>query len=159
MVARQVKKELNKRTEKKYHQEIDLNESISNQGLIVDISPIPQGVLATQRVGNKVRPTSLFHRGMIRGEDNVNFVRQVVIQWYEDSYESVPSLSKIFENTNGTQQKLYTIFNRQLLGKSFRVLSDKIYNMTHAPANPEFNRYKLFRLNLQHRIVTGKHSV
>lgn len=148
MIKREVNRQISRKVEKKYYQEADISQDITQTGVILDITRVGQGSTAKQRTGNQINLTSMFHRGAIVGVDNVNYVRQVVFQWYEDSLDSLPTFPKLFEVTTTPLQPLFTIFNRQNLGKSFRVLSDKVYNVTSNSANPDVNRYRLFKINL-----------
>lgn len=143
--AKKVKKVIKSVAERKYNQ-VDLGTSVSTSGVIQAITgSIDQGDYATQRNGNKIIPTSWQVRASLTGADDSNFMRLIIIQWHEDSNSSVPSLADLFENISGNAP-LYSAFNRQNLGITFRVLKDKLWRVSSASENPELNSTRIIRL-------------
>lgn len=142
-LKQQIRKEVFKLAEPKYIQ-TDLSTSISNSGTFLACALINQGDYSTDRVGNKVIPTSWTIRGSIVGADNFNFVRMVVLQWNDDNLLNPPLLTQVFENTSGNSS-LYSTFNRQQIGTQYRVLSDKLFRVSANTANPDINSTRLVK--------------
>lgn len=143
-LQKQIKKEILKMSEPKYVQ-TDLGTSISNSATIQKMAPINLGNYATDRIGNKVTPTSWSVRGNITGNDNFNYIRLVVFQWYDDNLLNPPLYTEVFENTSGNSQ-LYSTFNRQNLNVQFQVLADKLYRVTANSNNPDLNKARIIKL-------------
>ena len=138
-----IRREVMRMAEPKYIQ-TDCATSISSSGVFLSVALINQGDYSTDRVGNKVHPTSWSIRGSITCADNFNYVRMVLLQWNDDNLLNPPLITQVFENTSGTSC-LYSTFNRQQLGNQFRVLCDKLVRVTANAANPELNASRIVK--------------
>lgn len=138
-----IRREVMRMAESKYIQ-TDCAASISTSGVFLPIALINQGDYSTDRVGNKVHPTSWAIRGSITCADNFNYIRMVLVQWNDDNLLNPPLITNIFEVTSGNSP-LYSTFNRQQLGNQYRVLLDKLVRVTANAANPELNASRIVK--------------
>lgn len=122
-VAKVVKSQLNKVSEKKYKTTELANIDADSTPVVTLINPPAQGDGQNSRDGDSLYITSL--SGKIRvevGATNTH-VRLILIQWFEDNNVDVPVAADILEDLTTPELAQYNIDNK----RKFRVLYDRSF--------------------------------
>lgn len=135
-----VQDELRKNTELKYYELQAGGSGIDNNGLIYDLSPVPQGLGDSSRVGDKITPHSLKVTLQAGLADTTNMLRLVFFRWKPSSIAVAPTIAGIFSAGPGSVWAPTANYNHDQRG-NFVVLYDKLFNLSAgAKPNPLIKR-------------------
>lgn len=125
-----VTKTLAKRVEYKYHTAYYNQPSVLNNGVVINLIDIPQGVLDTERIGDQIRLATITFRYVVTVGDNFNFLRLIIFQ-FKSNNSFNPAVSAILNGTAPTYLSQYSVDNNQ----TFQVLYDRTHRLdTDDPA-------------------------
>lgn len=130
-LVKTIKSIVNKNIENKY-QTYDLSVGASSLGQLININVLAQGTQANQRVGNRVKFTSVRFNGYWTQSDATNIVRMMVL-WSRSSL-LISNMPNVAAPINPAQQNFkvlydhsYTLENIASSGIQQRVLPRTIY--------------------------------
>ncbi len=119
-------------------------------GFLSPISePVGQGTLATQRIGNWIKPVTWYGMITVTGDpaeaDSTSLIRLMAIQWLEDETQNPISLEDIVQDTAEPHQG----FNIQNKGQ-FKILWSRTAIISNNNDNPQFQ--KMFKFYVKPRM-------
>lgn len=132
-VRRYVKREIHKNIETKWYYKATVVTSITDVANIVDVTTVPRGVTATDRIGQEVVLRALRLRLTMTVGDNTNFVRIIFFQWYQSTGIGLsPSVLDILEQTTITGGPVpdYMAPIQQTTRQVFHVLYDRVFTLS-----------------------------
>lgn len=123
-VSRQVRKQIAKGEEVKYH-DTYLNAGQSDVGGMTHLVNMIQGDNQEERIGNKIKPKFIEARLTCYQADSTNIIRIIFFQWHNND---VPTPDQILDpvamaSQNGVHAPYYSPSGL------FRILSDRTYNV------------------------------
>ena len=145
-VSRIVDKKLEVKAEKKFYDDIANDDFLyTSTPVIVDICQPDQGVTQIERTGEQIDICNVFLRaglfGNPSGINGLNYFDQqyriMLIQWYPDSATADPTLGDLLQNST----RPFSWYERQNIGKNFRVLYDNKGLLSGSQGNPDAQVY------------------
>jgi len=132
---------------------------------IFQLTEIPQGDLATERVGIRVKPKSISIRLVYNGRRTVSndntqtIIRLIVFQWKMDNTADVPILADLFLAPVGID--IQTLQHYRLATKDkYRVIFTKIITLNNVDEASQFHDqddlYKSFSKSQQHLLFVDE---
>lgn len=132
--------------------------NISSTMSSFSLTPISEGVNPNHREGNEVYPTYLTLHGYWRCNDNYNFMRLILVQWFPDTAISIPTAGEIFNSTLDQHSQMFGPLNTSKVNKVFRVLWTRRMMASDTTENPTINRLRTidFNINLRKKLKYKK---
>lgn len=135
----QVKAILGSKIESKYFISGYQN-TVSNSGVITDLSSIAQGVGSVERTGDTVNLTrvSLIYQvncssgGAFASADSYNALRLILFRWKDDSGNYVPTVTDILSLPAAHGDLVMAVYNLNQ-GENFHIIYDKIVTVFNSP--------------------------
>lgn len=142
-VKKYVKGQLRKRIERKFVNRA-FNLSPDTTGTIskfMDTAPAP-GTSDIQRIGDRIRLTSLDMRYTLIHADNTNFTRVIIFQWKDDDSNYTPVLTDVI--VGGGNAMVQPIRHDQRKAGMINVLYDRVHGQSLNGSNAAIFRKKFF---------------
>lgn len=151
--VRQVKNLVSRQQEHKVFDNTVGSTGISSGGSLYGPLTAPiQGTGDSQRVGDRITLKKMtFREAMVYG-DGTNHLRLIIFQWYQNSAVAAPLLTDILQTTGNPICS--SINDTNMDGKKFKVLHDKVYNLTQNGANgASFSQIKLYGRRIARKAI------
>lgn len=141
-VKRYVKKQLSKIVEYK-HLLANVSMNPPNNGTVIGVINIPQGVSDQERIGDKITVKSIRLKYSLAIGDATNYVRFIIFQWKQNTvYTSAPTVPSILASVTPTIYSQYNWDNRS----NFQIL----YDRTHTLLSNRPNVFVTRRINIKY---------
>lgn len=130
-VKKYVKRQLKKRIERKYiNRQFDLTTAaVGSVNKIMDVAP-NQGLSDSQRVGDRIRLTSINLSYTLRQLGGPNYLRVILFQWKGDDSNYTPVVNDIISTGAGSNIPIITpLKHDHKNGKHFNILYDKVHSL------------------------------
>lgn len=140
-----VKKQQAQTSELKFHDDFIVANTISDVGIMRNITLISQGLNDFDRVGDSIHPTSLEVRAHFTATDTTNLLRFIVFRWVPQNNPATPSpaLSDILLQVAGTTPP-YQMYNKDKR-QEFNILKDFTVDVN---TNDRLDQWRTFSLKL-----------
>lgn len=142
-VKKYVKGQLKKRIERKFTNRV-FNLSPDTTGTIskfMDTEPAP-GTSDIQRIGDRIRLTSLDFRYTLIHSDGTNFTRIILFQWKDDDSNYTPVVNDVI--LAGGNALVSPIRHDQRKAGMINVLMDRVHSQSDSGSNAAIFRRKFF---------------
>lgn len=122
---REVKRLIGNRTETKFI-DFSVNSNIDAGGSISAMTPPPQGVKDSERIGDSIQLKKLVYNLSFAGADTTNICRFIIFRWALNSATSTPTVTDILQIATPSSLYNYDQYNQ---GK-FHIVYDRSFACT-----------------------------
>lgn len=125
--------------EKKQFDDAANSNTLVNAGILVQLTPVPQGNSAVTRVGEEIDPQGLYIRGELAagsGGAASQQTRLMVIQWYPNGSDHIINMTDLMTHATTPYSFRHRDFTRQ-----YKVLWDFRGSLVSSTGNPDYSKY------------------
>lgn len=151
--VRQVKNLVSRQQEHKIFDNTSGSTGAPNTGVLYGPLTAPsQGPSDSQRTGDRITLKKITFRESMIYADTTNHFRLIIFQWYQNSALATPALTDILQTIGNPICS--AINDTNMDGKKFKILHDKVFNLTQNGANAAaFSQIKLYGRRIARKAI------